>query len=108
MKNSKPILGYGLLTGVAITLFALCYVGIKLKCEALIKDKILATQILNSNQNEELNLTAQFQFLNSEERIIDIAQRELGMVKGPSPSYSLTVSGEKIEQIQKEINSKYE
>ncbi|MDR3609858.1 MAG: hypothetical protein P4L27_04805 [Ignavibacteriaceae bacterium] len=108
MKNSKPLLGYGLLTGVVITLFALSYVGIKLKCESLIKDKVIAIQNLNSDKNENLNLTAQYQFLNSEERIVQISQSELGMIKGPSPAFSLNVSREKIEQIQKEINSKYE
>jgi hypothetical protein len=55
-----------------------------------------------------LNLTAQFQYLNSEERIMAIAQNELGMIKCSAPILTLSVSREKIEQIQKEINSKYE
>ena len=108
MKNSKPILGYGLLTGVVLTLFALCYVGIKLKCESLIKDKVIALENLQSDRNEKLSLTAQYQYLNSEERISEIAKTELGMIKSPSAVFRLTVSREKIEQIQKEINSKYE
>ena len=108
MKNSKPLLGYGLLAGIVITLYALSYVGIKLKCESLIKDKVITAQNFNSSKNEGLNLSAQFQFLNSEERIVEIAQNELGMVKGPASVLTLSVSREKIEQIQKEINSKYE
>ena len=108
MKNSKPFLGYGLLTGIAITLYALSYVGIKLECESLIKDKVITKQNYNSAQNENLNLTAQFQFLNSEERITEIAKNELGMIKCPAPVLTLSVSREKIERIQKEINSKYE
>jgi cell division protein FtsL len=108
MKNSKPLLGYGLLTGIAITLYALFYVGIKLKCESLIKDKVIMIQNYNSAQNEELNLTAQFQFLDSEERIVEIAQAELGMIQGPPPILTLSVSREKIERIQKEVNSRYE
>ena len=108
MKTSKPFLGYGLLTGVAITIYALSYVGIKLECESLIKDKVISRENYSSAQNEKLNLTAQFQLLNSEERIVAIAQIELGMVKCPAPVLSLVVSREKIERIQKEINSKYE
>jgi hypothetical protein len=108
MKNSKPILGYGLLSGVAITLYALSYVGIKLECESLIKDKVITTQNFSSARNENLNLTAQFQFLNSEERITEIAKNELGMIKCTAPVLTLSVSREKIERIQKEINSKYE
>jgi cell division protein FtsL len=108
MKNSKPILGYGLLTFVCITLYGLTYVGIKLKCESLIKDKVIAIQDYSSVKNEKLNLTAQFQLLNSEERIVAIAQNELGMEKCSAPVLTLSVSREKIERIQKEINSKYE
>ena len=108
MKNSKPFLGYGLLTGIAITLYALTYVGIKLECESLIKDKVITIQNYSSAQNEKLNLTAQFQYLNSEERIMTIAQNELGMIKCPAPVLILSVSREKIDRIQKEINSKYE
>lgn len=108
MKNFKPLIGYGLLSGVTITLYALSYVGIKLECESLIKDKVINIQNYSSARNEELNLTAQFQYLNSEERIVDIALNELGMIKGPAPILSLSVSGEKIERIQKEVNSKYE
>jgi cell division protein FtsL len=108
MKNSKPFLGYGLLTGIAITLYALTYVGIKLECESLIKDKVITIQNYNAAKNEKLNLTAQFQFLNSEERITAIAQNELGMIKCPAPVLTLSVSREKIDRIQKEINSKYE
>jgi cell division protein FtsL len=108
MRNSKPFLGYGLLTGIAITLYALTYVGIKLECESLIKDKVITIQNYSSAQNEKLNLTAQFQYLNSEERIMAIAQNELGMIKCSPPILTLSVSREKIEQLQKEINSKYE
>jgi hypothetical protein len=108
MKNSKPFLGYGLLAGIAITLYALSYVGIKLKCESLIKDKLITTQNCGSAQNEKLNLTAQFQLLNSEERIVEIAQQELGMIKCLTPSLTLSVSREKIDLLQNEINSKYE
>jgi hypothetical protein len=108
MKNSKSFLVYGLSIGFALTIYALSYVGIKLKCESFIKDKVIGAQNLNSVQNEELNLIAQNQYLNSEERIVFIAQSELGMKKGDSPIITFPVSKEKIEQIQIEINSKYE
>jgi len=108
MKNSKPFLGYGLLTGIVITVYALSYVGIKLKCESFIKEKVITKQNCDAAKNEELNLTAQIQNLNSEERIVAIAQNELGMIKGSAPVLSLSVSREKIENLQKEINSKYE
>ena len=108
MKNSKPLIGFLLTTGFAVTLYALGYVSIKLKCESLIKQKVMAEESLSSARNWKLNLTAQFQYLNSAERIIVIAGNELGMVKSAAPVLKLTVSSNKIESIQKEINAKYE
>jgi cell division protein FtsL len=108
MKNSKPLLLYGLMAGVVVTLYALTYVGIKLKCDSLVKEKIITQENLSTANNEHLNLIAQFQNLNSEERITAIAQNELGMIKGSAPALTLSVSREKIERLQQEINSKYE
>jgi hypothetical protein len=108
MKNSKPLIGYLLIIGVVITIYLLGYVSIKLKCESLIRQKVMAEESLSSARNWKLNLTAQYQFLNSSERIVEIAGNELGMVKGPAPVVKLTVSSDKIESVQKEINAKYE
>jgi hypothetical protein len=108
MKNSKPLIGYVLSFGVVCTFFALSYVGIKLKCESLIKEKVISEQSLNSSRNWTLNLTAQFQYLDSEERIVETAANELGMVKGSAPVIRFSVSREKIESIQKEVSAKYE
>ncbi len=108
MKNSKPLIGYLLVIGVVITFYLLGYVGFKLKCESLIRQKVMAEESLSSAKNWKLNLTAQYQFLNSSERIVEIAGNELGMVKAPVPVIKLNVSKDKIESVQKEINSKYE
>ena len=108
MKNSKPLIGYVVSFGIICTIYALFYVGIKLKCESLIKEKVISEQSLNSSRNWTLNLTAQYQYLNSEERIVAIANNELGMIKGSAPVIRLSVSSEKIENIQKEINARYE
>jgi hypothetical protein len=108
MKNSKPLIGYLLTIGVVLTFYALGYVSIKLKCESLIRQKVIAEESLGSARNLKLNLTAQYQYLNSEERIVEIAGNELGMIKGSAPVIKLTVSSDKIESVQKEINAKYE
>ena len=108
MKNSKPLIGWLFTFGVVVTLFALGYVSIKLKCESLIRQKVEAEESLSSARNWKLNLTAQYQYLNSAERIVEIAGSELGMVKGNMPVIKLTVSSDKILNVQKEINAKYE
>jgi cell division protein FtsL len=108
MKNSKPLIGYLLTIGIVVTLYLLGYVSVKLKCESLIKQKVMAEESLSSARNWKLNLTAQYQYLNSAERIVEIAGNELGMVKDSAPVIKLTVSSDKIESVQKEINAKYE
>jgi hypothetical protein len=108
MKNSKSLLIYFITVGFSITLFLLAYVSIKLKCDSLGKQKAEAIESLSSVRNWKLNLTAQYQYLNSSERIMDIAEKEIGMVKGSAPVIKLTVSSDKIESVQKEINAKYE
>jgi len=108
MKNSKPLIVYLLTIGVVFTFYTLAYVGIKLKCESLIKQKVMAEESLSSTRNWKLNLTAQYQFLNSEERIVSIAGNELGMIKASAPVIKLTASSDKIMSVQKEVNAKYE
>lgn len=107
-KSSKPVILLTLLYFITAALFMLGYVSIKLNCEMLTKKKILAQEELSSKKNWKLNLTAQKQSLISEERILNIARSELGMVKQENPLFVLSVDKEKIKFISQEVNEKYE
>jgi hypothetical protein len=98
-KSAKPIIAYGLFISVLLTLFFLGYVGIKLNCERMIKEKVIAEEILSAKKNHRINLLAQHQFLSAEARIVEIATNELGMIKRNSPDMILSVSKEKINEI---------
>ncbi len=107
-KGSKSKIAFTLFIFVVFTLLGLGYVSIKLKCEALTKEKILAEEKLSAFKNTRISLIASQQFLTSEERIVDIAQNELGMVKNTGTQMVLKVSKNKIEEINKILKEKYE
>ncbi len=107
-KSAKPILLFGIFLIVISAGLILAYVSIKLECELLTKHKVQAEEKLASKKNWKLNLIAQNQFLTSEERITNIAENELGMIKNDNSQIQLFVSKQKIEEISNELKEKYE
>ena len=107
-KSAKPLIVFNVTVFVVITCLILVYIGVKLECEKLTKEKVLAQGRLNDTKNWKINLIAQQQALSSEERIVNIAQDELGMIRRTEVPTVLTVSKEKIEKISNAINKKYE
>ena len=107
-KSAKPLILFTLFYLVTITLFILGYVGIKLNCEELTKQKVLAEQELENIDNWKLNLSAQHQALISEDRIVPIAEEELGMIKPTEQPVVINVDKNKIEKVSEIVKGKYE
>ena len=107
-KSAKPIIFFILFVFVAYTMLTLVYVGVRLECEKSTKEKVLTTEKLSDLKNWRINLIAQDQALSSEERIVGIAENDLGMIKRTDPSIILKVNKDKIESISKLIDKKYE
>ncbi len=107
-KSAKPSILFGLFVFVAFTFLILVYVGVKLECEKLTREKVLTQEKLGDIKNWKINLVAKYQELSSEERITEIAADELGMVKMAQPPAVLTVSKERIDEISKALKKKYE
>ncbi len=107
-RSAKPIILLTLFYMITVTLFILGYVGIKLKCEELTKQKVLAEQELENRENRKLNLLAEHQALTSEDRIVPIAENELEMIKPADVPVFLNVDKDEIERISKIIKEKYE
>ncbi|MCL5027616.1 MAG: hypothetical protein M1480_01210 [Bacteroidetes bacterium] len=107
-KSAKPLIFFSLFVFVAYTLLTLIYVGVGLECEKSTKEKILTNEKLSDLKNWRINLVAQDQALSSEERIVDIAVNDLGMIKRTEPPIILKVNKDKIESISKIIDKKYE
>ena len=107
-KSAKPLILFTLFYMVTITLFILGYVGIKLNCEELTKQKVLAEQELENIKNWKLSLSARQQALTAEDRIVPLAEKELGMVKPSDAPIILNVDKIEIEKISKIVKDKYE
>ena len=107
-KGSKPLIFFVLFLLVTYSLLILGYVGVKLECELLTKEKFDAQKILDSKMNRQINLIAEVQLLTSKERIEKIASEELNMIKRTEPKMLLTVSKEKINEVDEALKAKYE
>lgn len=107
-KSAKPVIFFVLFVFVSYTILILLYVGIRLEYEKLTREKVIAQQRLGDVKNWKVNLLVQEQALSSEERIVDIAQNELGMERDSAQVIILNVSKEKIDKISKSLEKKYE
>jgi cell division protein FtsL len=103
-KGSKPFIFFVLFLLVTYSLIILGYVGVKLECELLTKEKFDAQKVLDAKRNKQVSLIAEVQNLTSEERIVKIASEELNMIKRKEPKIILTVSKDKIDRINEELN----
>jgi len=107
-KSAKPLIVVSLFIFAVFTSIILLYVGVKLECERVTKEKVLAQEKLNALKNWEVSLIAQKQALSSEERIVGIAENNLGMVRKGQPFKVLTVSKNEIKHVAEELKKKYE
>lgn len=107
-KGSKPFLFFSVLLFTCFIVLILFYVGLKLKCEELTKEKILAEKQLELKNNWQVNLTVKHQFLSSEERITEIAEKELGMIRGGAPVLKVRIDKEETDKIENQLKEKYD
>ncbi len=105
-SKSKLLLTIFLLTLAAV--LTLLYVGIKLECEMLTKEKVLAEEKLGVKKNSRVNLIAVYQHLTAEERIVEIAANELGMIKNKEYIGTVSVEKERINRINAFLKEKYD
>ncbi len=101
------------LCGLFILLFMagaiiVTYVGLKKKCEDLIKQKIIVGEELKKQKSKKNILYAQYQNLSSEERIVTIAVYEMGMIIADPPISVITISSEKVAEMQTSLQGQYE
>ncbi len=107
-KSLKPLIAFSLSTFFLLSVFLLGYISVKIKCDQLAKEKVLKEEIINTEKNKQVDLTAKLQLYSSEERITEIASSELGMIKRTDPRIALEVSREKINMIHKKLTERYD
>ncbi|HMN17526.1 MAG TPA: hypothetical protein PKD03_07910 [Ignavibacteriaceae bacterium] len=107
-KSSKPTLLLVLSLLLIVTVFALLNVGIKLKYEQklLLKDK--AEKTIKAENQKRIKLTAEYQTVTAEERIVNTAKSELGMIRNAGNTVIINVDRKKLEENQETLAQKYE
>ncbi|QQS34927.1 MAG: hypothetical protein IPM56_11715 [Ignavibacteriales bacterium] len=107
-KSVKPTIVFSLFVLVVTGFVIVGYVSLKLECEQLAKQKVLAEEELVTVNNKQVNLFAEVQYLMSEERIVPIAESELQMVGRTAQVISITIDKSKVEDLENFLLEKYE
>jgi len=110
MKKASKIKRLG---GVFVVLFTcgaliVTYVALKKKCDDLIKQKVIAEEELKNQNTKQNNLFAQYQNLICEERIIQIALDELGMIIADPPVAVVTIDKKQVADLHALLQEQYE
>lgn len=107
-NSSKPKIFLILLILLLITAFALGGVGIKLKYEQtlLLKDQV--EKKLKTESQKKIKLTAELQTFSAEERIIRIANSELGMIKNLEAPVIIKYDKSKADEVENHLKEKYD
>jgi len=107
-KGSKQKIAMLLIYCIMVAFFVLTYIGIRIRCGELTKAKVMEQEELGDKNNWNLNLIAQRQSLSSEERIVEIAEDKLGLVKDNGQYRTIPVDSEDIVRVEHMLKEKYE
>jgi cell division protein FtsL len=93
---------------VLLTAIVLVNVGLRFKNEELVRLKSELLKIKSDQRTLKVKFIAEYQDLSTENRIVSIAERKLGMQKQDMPSVIIKVDKKLIDEVAKKLNSKYE
>lgn len=106
MKSGSLKKFIGLIVSFAVLLFL--YVATISEIKNMNKEKINKIEELNEKRNRIEIKLVEVQKLTTEERIVKLAQENLGLIRPKENLDRLEVSKSQIEQIQKLVNQKYD
>jgi cell division protein FtsL len=107
-KSSKPAIFLLITLLLIVTVFALASVGLKLKYEQFLLQKDKAEKSLKVESQRKIKLTAEYQTVTAEERIVEVAKSDLGLVRNIEPAFIIKYDNIKIEEINETLKEKYE
>jgi cell division protein FtsL len=107
-KSSKPTIFLIITLLLIVTVFALVSVGLKLKYEQFLLQKDKAEKTYKSESQIKIKLTAEYQTVTAEERIVAVAKSDLGLIRNIEPAFTIKYDNNKIEEINKTLKEKYE
>lgn len=107
-KGAKPgIVRFLLLLTVCFAV-VLGNVGLRFKYEDLMRKKVDLSKKIKDERTKKVNLTAMYQQFSSEDRIVAIAQSNLGMMRRIQPKVIIEVDQNLIKKVEEALKSKYE
>jgi cell division protein FtsL len=107
-KSSKPTIFLLITLLLIVTVFALVTIGLKLKYEQFLLQKDKAEKTYKTESQRKIKLTAEFQTVTAEERIVAVAKSELGLIRNIDPAIIIKYDINKLEEINETLKEKYE
>ncbi len=107
-KSAKPTIFIILTLLLILTAFALVSVGVKLKYEQYLLQKDKAEKIYKSESQKKIKLTAEYQTVTAEERIVAVAKSDLGMIRNIEAPLVVKYENQKVENLSETLKEKYE
>lgn len=107
-KSSKPAIFLVITLLLIVTVFALFSIGIKLKYEQFLLQKDKAEKVFKSESQRKIKLTAEYQTVTTEERIVAVAKSELGLIRNIEPAFIIKYDNNIVEEINEILKEKYD
>lgn len=107
-KSAKPTIFIILTLLLILTAFALVSVGVKLKYEQYLLQKDKAEKIYKSESQKKIKLTAEYQTVTAEERIVAVAKSDLGMIRNIEAPLVIKYENQNVENLSETLKEKYE
>ncbi len=107
-KSAKPTIFLLITLLLIVTVFALASVGLKLKYEQYILQKDKTEKTYKAESQRKIKLTAEYQTVTAEERIVSVAQLELGLIRNVAPAFVIKYDKNRIEELNEILKEKYE
>ncbi|MBK7630558.1 MAG: hypothetical protein IPJ23_07640 [Ignavibacteriales bacterium] len=107
-KSAKPTIFLLITLLLIITVFALASVGLKLKYEKNVLQKDKAEKTYKTESQRKIKLTAEYQTVTAEERIVAIAETRLGLIRNVESAFIIKYDINKVEDLNEILKEKYE
>ena len=107
-KSSKPTIFLLITLLLIVTVFALVSIGLKLKYEQFVLQKDKAEKTYKAESQIKIKLTAEYQTVTAEERIVSVAKSDLGLIRNIEPAFIIKYDNNKVEELNETLKEKYE
>jgi cell division protein FtsL len=107
-KSAKPTIFLLITLLLIVTVFVLVSIGLKLKYEQFVLQKDKAEKTYKAESQRKIKLTAEYQTVTAEERIVSIAETQLGLIRNIEPAFVIKYNNQKLEDLNEILEEKYE